>query len=375
MKKYLLTLLAVAPCLAQAQTSFPYTVKGTIGKLSAPAKIYLVRGIQLMDSTVLKDGAFEFKGSTDRPMEVDIVVQRNGRLKDGFSLSRNRTRLFLEPGPVVVTTPDSLPNATLSGTQMTADYNKLKASFKPIEAKVIAFSAEAQKASPQQQQEPAFRERMQEKFNAIDKEYQQGYAAFVKANPTSWVSLDVMQFAAGNVPQYAELVSLYNALSPTLQNTTEGQRYKEMLSGLKAIAIGAEAPNFTQQTPDGKQVALADYRGKYVLVDFWASWCGPCRQENPNVMKVYQAYKSKNFDVLGVSLDSEKDREKWLKAIQEDQLAWTQVSDLKGWENQAARNYHVQAIPQNFLVDPRGKIVAVNLRGAELQTTLAKYIK
>lgn len=374
MKKYLLSLLVVAPCLVQAQTSFPYTVRGVVGKLNTPAKIYLVRGTQLLDSTTLKNGAFEFKGTTDRPKEVDIVVQRHGKLKDAFSLSPNRTRLFLEPGPVVITTSDSLPNAKLTGTQPTADYNKLKASFKPIEAKIMAFSAEARKASPEQQQEPAFRERMQAQFSAIGKEYQQGYAAFVKANPTSWVSLDAMQSAVGNVPQYAELKPLYNALSSTLQNTPEGQRYKQMLHDIKAIAIGAPAPDFTQQTPDGRKVSLTDYRGKYVLIEFWASWCGPCRQDNPKLIKLYSEYKNRKFDILGVSLDDEKAREKWLKAITDDQLTWTQVSDLKGFQNEVATRYHIQAIPQNFLIDPDGKIIATNLRGDDLKVALARHI-
>ncbi|UOR05944.1 AhpC/TSA family protein [Hymenobacter aerilatus] len=373
MKKYLLTLLVATPLLAQAQTSFPYTVRGTVGKLNAPAKIYLVRGSELLDSTTLKNGVFKFTGTVDKPKAVDLIVERNGGLKNGFSRSANRTKIFLEPGPVVVTTPDSLPNATLAGTQLTADYNKMKASFVPIATKAKAFIAAAQKASPQEQQAPEFRERMQEYFNTTNKEYQQATANFIKANPASWVSLDAMPSAVGPVPQYAELAPLYNALSPTLQNTSEGQRYKAMLPGLKAIAIGAQAPNFTQQTPEGKQVSLADYRGKYVLVDFWASWCGPCRQENPNVTKAYTAYKGKNFDILAVSMDDTK--ENWVKAVQEDKLAWTQVSDLQGMQGAIATRYHINAIPQNFLIDPTGKIVAVNLRGADLQTTLAKYIK
>ena len=112
-----------------------------------------------------------------------------------------------------------------------------------------------------------------------------------------------------------------------------------------------------------------------VIVDFWASWCGPCRQENPALTKVYNEYKGHNFDIIGVSLDDEKGRAKWLKAVQDDHLAWTQVSDLRGLQNEAAQRYHIQAIPQNFLIDPNGKIVAANLRGDELQAMLARYIK
>ena len=373
MKKLLLGFLLLAPWLAQAQALTPYTVKGKIGELNAPAKVYLVRGLELLDSTTLKNGSFEFSGTTDRPKEVDVVVQRNGRLKDGFSISSNRTRIFLEPGPVVVTTADSLPNATFTGAQLTTDYQKLIASFEPIKAKKATIFAEAEKASPQQQQDPAFQERMQAQLQVTDKEYQRGYVAFIKANPTSWVSLDAMQFAAGAVPQYTELESLYNALSPSLQNTPEGQRYKQLLHDIKAVAIGAQAPDFTQQTPEGKQVSLTDYRGKYVLIDFWASWCGPCRQENPTVTKVYNEFRNKNFDILAVSLDEKKGN--WLKAVQEDQLAWTQVSDPRGFESDIARRYHIQAIPQNFLVDPTGRIVATNLRGDELRATLARFIK
>ena len=134
-----------------------------------------------------------------------------------------------------------------------------------------------------------------------------------------------------------------------------------------------EAPDFTLPDPNGKMISLKSFRGKYVLVDFWASWCGPCRQENPTVVAAFNRFKDKNFTVLGVSLDDNK--AKWLKAIQDDKLAWTHVSDLKQWESIVVSLYQFQGIPYNVLIDPDGKIIASELRGDDLEKMLASVLK
>ena len=377
MKKYLTGLALLLPALALAQApapapaAYPYRLKGRLGHLSAPAKVYLLSGgIQATDSATLRQGRFELRGTTPFPQSAMLVLERQGRLRSGwqekmlggkmrrvFVESPDRLRLFLEPGPVVITSPDSLRTARLAGGALTADYQDLAAATDPVAAKVRTATSLAQST-------------------ALTKAYAQAQLAFVRAHPTSWVSLEVLgQARMMGLPQYAEVAPLYAALTPAQRTSPPGQLYGELLAGLQATALGAQAPAFTQPTPAGQPVSLADYRGKYVLVDFWASWCAPCRAENPALLQAYEAFKGRNFEIVGVSLDEEKTRAQWVQAIADDHLPWTQLSDLQGFSSATARQYGVKGIPQNFLIDPSGKIVASNVRGDELLATLAKFIK
>ena len=371
MKKVLFFMLAAPPFLANAQTG-NYDVKGKIGKLNAPAKVYLLhreKDKNVTDSAVLANGAFEFKGNTNLPTQALLLLDHTGIGINSLGRDADVMNLYLESSNILVAGTDSLKKAKVSGSKLNDDNAKLAAAIKPVLDKAVVLNNEYQK-TPE-----ADRPKLVEKYTVLQNEQKAVLKKFIQQNPASFVSLDALRSFAGPAPDYSEVMPLFSTLAPAIQNSENGTAYKAVLDQLKATAVGSIAPDFTQNDPNGKPVSLSSFKGKYVLLDFWASWCQPCRQENPNVVKVYNQYKTKNFTVLGVSLDRPNGKDAWLKAIKDDGLTWNHVSDLQFWNNQVAALYGVRSIPGNFLIDPTGKIVARDLRGEELEQTLAKLLK
>jgi peroxiredoxin len=354
--------LCIAAIVAASLNTFAqetsYIVKGNVGRLTRPAKAYLLYsdawGKQI-DSAEINQGRFIFKGISDQPRPAVLYVSKTGA---GFESSEHDYVLFyLESGSIAITSPNLLDNAVVAGGPINTDNNQLNIALNNNNAEFKILREGYAAVGRGQINEKVVKDSLDKRTQILLTSRKSIYLAFIREHPASMMSLFALKNYERPVPNVADVEPIFYMLSQNIRTSTAGKSYAAEIAKMKHIEVGAVAPDFTLTDPSGKIVSLHDYKGKYVLVDFWASWCPPCRADNPNVVKLYSAFKDKGLIILSVSLDDVKS--KWVKAINEDHLPWLQLSDLKAYNPGGVANlYSLGGVPQNFLIAPDGQIIS-----------------
>lgn len=358
MKNFFFLLFAV-PFFAQAQSG-GFVLTGSVSGVADGTPVTITSTTQeglTIASGNIAASKFLLSGTVSEPQLYWINIGKE-----------QPHHIYLENGNIKFeVSKKDWKNYQVQGSRSHQDFVRFKQTFNPLIADLNAAANAMNNAGSERSAMNAKR-----LYDSLGKALDTAVGGYVATHQSSYVSPFVLFVTAQVADDPFAMERRYQTLDSSVRTSGIGKSLKEFIAFNKVGAIGSEALEFTQADTAGNPVSLSSYRGKYVLIDFWASWCKPCRMENPNVVEAYNKFNKKNFDILGVSLDQDKDA--WIKAIGKDKLTWKQVSDLKFWSNDVAVLYHIQGIPQNFLVDPSGKIVAKNLRGADLEAKLCELL-
>jgi peroxiredoxin len=364
--KKVIYLFVIGVVLYSCSSKPHYTIKGKIDG-SDSITFYLQKReagkTVSIDSAVSRKGKFTLKGgAVDYPQMIQLVAGN----------TKKRTSFYLENSDSITVTGslDSLFKAKVAGSKTQNEYNAFVNSNKPLSdnySKLVAFYQSASQSG-----NATATAALEKQLDSIQSEMSNLEKIFVKTHPHSYVSPSIVVSLSYEM-EADEIESMVNGLDTAIAALPPIKSLKERVIAMKTVAVGQKAPDFTLSDVNGNPLALSSKIGsKLLLIDFWASWCNPCRQENPNVVKVYNEFHKKGFDIFGVSLDQKK--EPWVKAIADDKLSWTHVSDLQFWNNAAAKLYAVNSIPANFLLDETGKIIGKNLRGEALYNKVKEVL-
>ena len=359
MRKLLLSIVAASMTLAACNAQSGYKVTGTVeGMPDGKAIIATVNGSSLdtLAKADVKNGSFEFTGNVSEPTGAYIMVIGQ----------RGAIPFMLENANITISAGQA--GLTVTGSEGQKIYDQFMAINATAQQEAMKLQQEYQAANGDQAKIQA----IQEAYAKLMTDVQAKETELIKANPDSYVSAFVIASGMGQM-EYEQLKERYNLLGEKAKASAQGKAIAAQIAKLESTAIGQIAPNFTITTPEGESISLYDIKGKVKLIDFWASWCGPCRGENPHVVEIYKEYHPKGLEIFGVSLDNNK--EAWVKAIADDGLVWKHGSDLKGWQSAPAQLYSVTGIPHTVLLDENNKIIAKNLRGDELKQKIAELLK